>query len=326
MEKTLEVRNLKKHFRLKGQGWGRSGVVKAVDEMSFDLYKGETLGLVGESGSGKSTAGRAILRLIEPTAGSVIYKGTDIARLKGEALRNMRKNLQMMFQDPYAALNPRMTVGEAITEPMLAHGMYSGRDATDRACEILDDVGLDRGYFYRYPHEFSGGQKQRISMARSLAVAPELLVADEPVSALDVSIQAQIINLFKDLQDEFGMTYLFIAHDLSVVKYLSDRIAVMYLGEIVELCAKDELFLRRLHPYTQALISAIPIPDPTAKRERILLEGDIPSPTDVPTGCRFSTRCRFCMPVCLEIHPALRDVGGEHFVRCHLYGGEGPAR
>ncbi len=325
MEKTLEVRNLKKHFRLKGQGLGRSGVVKAVDEVSFDLYKGETLGLVGESGSGKSTAGRAILRLIEPTAGSVIYKGTDIAKLKGEALRTMRKNLQMMFQDPYAALNPRMTVGEAITEPMLAHGMYSPHDATDRACEILDDVGLDRGYFYRYPHEFSGGQKQRISMARSLAVAPELLVADEPVSALDVSIQAQIINLFKDLQDEFGMTYLFIAHDLSVVKYLSDRIAVMYLGEIVELCSKEELFRLSLHPYTQALISAIPIPDPTAKRDRIILEGDIPSPTAVPTGCRFSTRCRICEPVCLETHPELRDVGGEHFVRCHLCGGKGRA-
>jgi oligopeptide/dipeptide ABC transporter ATP-binding protein len=316
METILQVRNLKKHFRLKGRWFGTPSVAKAVDEVSFDLYKGETLGLVGESGSGKSTTGRSILRLIEPTSGSIMYKDTDIMKLRGERLRSLRKDLQMMFQDPYAALNPRMTVGEAITEPMLAHRMYAPSDATDRACEILEAVGLDRSYYYRYPHEFSGGQKQRISMARSLAVSPELLVADEPVSALDVSIQAQIINLFKDMQDEFGITYLFIAHDLSVVKYLSDRIAVMYLGEIIELAEKHELFNNPIHPYTRALISAIPIPDPTVHGERILLEGDIPSPTAVPRGCRFSTRCTECRPECLESHPDFRDLGG-HFVRCH---------
>jgi len=318
MEKILEVKNLKKHFKL-NSGWlSKPCYAKAVDEVSFDLYRGETLGLVGESGSGKSTTGRTILRLIEPTAGSVHYEGTDITQLAGQDLRSLRKNLQMVFQDPYAALNPRMTVGECITEPMLEHNMYSHNDAVDKACELLKDVGLDKSYYYRYPHEFSGGQKQRISMARSLAVAPKVLVADEPVSALDVSIQSQIINLFKDLQNEFGITYLFIAHDLSVVKYLSDRIAVMYLGEIVELCDKHELFENPRHPYTQALISAIPIPDPTVKTERILLQGDIPSPTAVPQGCRFSTRCRYCQPICLEQHPELEEIDG-HSVRCHLH-------
>ncbi|HHE73358.1 MAG TPA: ABC transporter ATP-binding protein [Chloroflexi bacterium] len=320
MEPILQVKDLKKYFRLKGGWFGRPVFAKAVDAVSFTLYEGETLGLVGESGSGKSTTGRAILRLIEPTAGSIMYRGTDIMTLRGEKLRSLRKHLQMMFQDPYAALNPRMTVGEAITEPMLAHGMYSPADAADRACELLEAVGLDPSYYYRYPHEFSGGQKQRISMARSLAVSPDLLVADEPVSALDVSIQAQIINLFKDLQDEFGITYLFIAHDLSVVKYLSDRIAVMYLGEIIELAEKHELFDHPLHPYTRALISAIPIPDPTVRKKRIILEGDIPSPTAVPQGCRFSTRCPMCRPLCYETHPEIRDVGAGHWVRCHLVG------
>ena len=316
-ETILEVKGLKKHFRVRGRGFGRPIMARAVDEVSFTLHKGETLGLVGESGSGKSTAGRALLRLIEPTAGSVVYRGVDIAKLRGERLRTTRRNLQMMFQDPYAALNPRMTVGEAITEPMLSHQLVTPREATERACRILEDVGLRAEYYYRYPHEFSGGQKQRISMARSLAVSPEILVADEPVSALDVSIQAQIINLFKDLQAEHGMTYLFIAHDLSVVRYLSDRIAVMYLGEIVELCSKDELFDNPLHPYTRALISAIPIPDPTAGKDRIILEGDIPSPTAVPPGCRFGTRCPECRPECLDEHPQLQDFGG-HWVRCHI--------
>jgi len=321
MEKILEVKGLKKHFRVKGGTLGKPLMARAVDEVSFDLYKGETLGLVGESGSGKSTAGRALLRLIEPTAGAVIYRGTDITTLRGERLRATRKHLQMMFQDPYAALNPRMTVGEAITEPLLTHKMATPREAAERACQILEDVGLSAEYYYRYPHEFSGGQKQRISMARSLAVSPEILVADEPVSALDVSIQAQIINLFKDLQAEHGMAYLFIAHDLSVVRYLSDRIAVMYLGEIVELATKEELFANPLHPYTQALISAIPIPDPTAKKDRIILDGDIPSPTAVPVGCRFSTRCPGCKPECTEEHPGLVDFGG-HWVRCHTCSAE----
>jgi len=318
MSTILEVRGLKKHFKLKGGWLGRHTTVKAVDEVSFSLHQGETLGLVGESGSGKSTTGRSILRLIEPTAGSVIYKGTDITTLRGEQLRGLRKEMQMVFQDPYAALNPRMTIGECIAEPLLAHEMASPGYAVERACQLLEQVGLDRAYYYRYPHEFSGGQKQRISMARALAVEPELLIADEPVSALDVSIQAQIINLFKDLQNEFGMTYLFIAHDLSVVKYLSDRIAVMYLGEIIELAEKHELFDTPMHPYTQALISAIPIPDPTVRSKRILLQGDIPSPSAVPDGCRFSTRCIHSKPICLEQHPQMQDFNG-HSVRCHLY-------
>jgi oligopeptide/dipeptide ABC transporter ATP-binding protein len=316
-ETILQVRKLKKHFKTTGKWFGRPTLARAVDEVSFDLYRGETLGLVGESGSGKSTTGRAILRLIQPTAGTIIYEGVDIMELRGEALRKLRKQMQMIFQDPYAALNPRMTVGEAITEPMLSHKMYHASDAVSRAHEILEAVGLDESYYYRYPHEFSGGQKQRISMARSLAVEPSLIVADEPVSALDVSIQAQIINLFKDLQDEFEITYLFIAHDLSVVKYLSDRVAVMYLGEIVELADKHELFENPLHPYTRALISAIPVPDPTFEGERILLEGDIPSPTAVPPGCRFSTRCPGCRPECRESHPQMMEID-RHFVRCHV--------
>lgn len=317
MEPILQVRHLKKHFKARGTWLGRPSLARAVDEVDLDLYPGETLGLVGESGSGKSTTGRAILRLIEPTGGSIVYKGTDIMTLRGEKLRQLRRHMQMVFQDPYAALNPRMTVGEAITEPLIAHRMIRPSEAGDRAYEILEAVGLDASYFHRYPHEFSGGQKQRISMARALAVQPDVLVADEPVSALDVSIQAQIINLFKDLQVEFGMTYLFIAHDLSVVKYLSDRVAVMYLGEIVELAEKHELFNNPLHPYTRALISAIPIPDPTTKGERVLLEGDIPSPTAVPPGCRFSTRCPEAGPDCRADHPELIDVNG-HFVRCHV--------
>jgi oligopeptide/dipeptide ABC transporter ATP-binding protein len=300
-----------------------STIIKAVDDVSFDLKGGETLGVVGESGSGKSTVGRSILRLIEPTAGEVNYKGENILSLKGESLRSFRKNAQMIFQDPYASLNPRMRVGDAIIEPILSHNLMSRGDAIDKAVELLEKVGLDKDYFDRFPHQFSGGQRQRIGIARALGLEPEVIVADEPVSALDVSVQAQIINLFKDLQEEFGFAYLFIAHDLSVVKYLSDRIAVMYLGEIVELCKKEELFENPMHPYTKALISAIPKPDPRIKEKRIILKGDIPSHSNPPSGCKFSSRCYCVMDICKEKHPELIDYNG-HKVRCHLFskGGE----
>lgn len=321
MDKVLEVKGLKKYFPLKSRLFsGEKSYVRAVNNVSFDLYKGETLGLVGESGSGKSTTGRAILRLLEPTAGKVIYRGNDITAIHGNELRNMRKNIQMIFQDPYASLNPRMTVGEAIVEPMLSHGMMKKSDAVEKTLELLDRVGLDKEYYNRYPHQFSGGQRQRIGIARALALNPEIIIADEPVSALDVSVQSQIINLFKDLQDEFGLTYIFIAHDLSVVKYLSTRIAVMYLGEIVEISSKESLFEKPLHPYTQALISAIPEPDPRKKGKRIILKGDVPSPSNPPQGCKFNSRCFMKTDRC-ETHPELKEVDG-HQVRCHLYDGK----
>jgi len=319
MEKILEVNNLKKFFPLNTSIFSREKkYVQAVNDVSFELYKGETLGLVGESGSGKSTTGRSILKLIEPTDGQIIYKNKDITNLKGEKLRNTRKELQMIFQDPYASLNPRLTIGEAISEPMLAHNLYNRKEAREKVMDLFHSVGLGEDYYNRYPHQFSGGQRQRIGIARALGLNPEVIVADEPVSALDVSVQAQIINLFKDLQDEFGFAYLFIAHDLSVVKYLSDRIAVMYLGEIVEFCKKDDLFNNPMHPYTKALISAIPVPDPTKKVDRIILEGDIPSPVDPPVGCKFNNRCYKKMDICEKIHPKLQDFNG-HKVRCHLY-------
>lgn len=315
----MEVNNLKKYFPLKNSLFSREKkYVRAVDDVNFELYKGETLGLVGESGSGKSTTGRTILRLLEPTEGQILYHGKDITNVKGESLRNIRKNMQMIFQDPYASLNPRMTIGEAIAEPMLSHDLLSRKDARDRVLELFGRVGLDKDYYNRYPHQFSGGQRQRIGIARALALNPEIIVADEPVSALDVSVQAQIINLFKDLQDELGFAYLFIAHDLSVVKYLSNRIAVMYLGEVVEFCDKDELFNNPLHPYTLALISAIPIPNPRRKEERIILKGDIPSPVNPPKGCKFSNRCFKRMEICSEVHPKMKEING-HKVRCHLY-------
>ncbi|MDF2520999.1 MAG: dipeptide transporter ATP-binding protein [Clostridia bacterium] len=318
MEKIMEVKNLKKYFPLKsGLFSSQKLYLRAVDNISFDLYKGETLGLVGESGSGKSTTGRSILRLLEPTAGEIIYKNKNITTLKSSELRNMRKNIQMIFQDPYASLNPRMTIGEAIIEPILSHGLMTKDEAMEKTLTLLERVGLNKEYFNRYPHQFSGGQRQRIGIARALALNPEIIVADEPVSALDVSVQAQIINLFKDLQDEFGFTYIFIAHDLSVVKYLSTRIAVMYLGEIVEICDKKELFDNPLHPYTKALISAIPTPDPRKKGNRIILEGDIPSPVNPPAGCKFSNRCYLKKDICTKLHPDMKDVGG-HQVRCHL--------
>lgn len=318
MEKIMEIKNLKKYFPLKsGLFSSQKLYLRAVDNISFDLYKGETLGLVGESGSGKSTTGRSILRLLEPTAGEIIYKNKNITTLRSSELRNMRKNIQMIFQDPYASLNPRMTIGEAIIEPILSHGLMTKDEAMEKTLTLLERVGLNKEYYNRYPHQFSGGQRQRIGIARALALNPEIIVADEPVSALDVSVQAQIINLFKDLQDEFGFTYIFIAHDLSVVKYLSTRIAVMYLGEIVEICDKKELFDNPLHPYTKALISAIPTPDPRKKGNRIILEGDIPSPVNPPAGCKFSNRCYLKKDICTKLHPDMKEVGG-HQVRCHL--------
>ncbi|MBE6081230.1 MAG: dipeptide ABC transporter ATP-binding protein [Tissierellaceae bacterium] len=324
MEKILEVKNLKKYFPIKKGMFGRiSGNIKAVDDISFDLYKGETLGVVGESGSGKSTAGRSILRLIEPTSGQIIYRNKDITKMEGENLRKIRRDMQMIFQDPYASLNPRMSVGDCIIEPMNEHKLFDKNSRKRMAEEILDKVGLDQNYFYRYPHEFSGGQRQRIGIARALALNPEIIVADEPVSALDVSVQSQILNLFNDLKDELGLTYIFIAHDLSIVKYLSDRILVMYLGEIMEFASKDDIFNNSMHPYTKALISAIPIPDPTFKGDKIILKGDIPSPSNPPKGCKFSTRCPECMDICREVHPKLKNYDG-HLIRCHIYSkGEG---
>ena len=303
------------------------GDVRAVDGVSFDINRGETLGLVGESGCGKSTTGRAILRLYKPTSGSVVFDGVELTTLGGDRLRRMRRRMQMIFQDPYASLNPRMTVGGIVGEPLSIHGIGSRREQRERVAELLDVVGLNPNFLNRYPHEFSGGQRQRIGVARALAVNPDLIVADEPVSALDVSIQAQIINLLEKLQDEFHLTYLFIAHDLSVVRHVSDWIAVMYLGGIVELVRSRELYERPLHPYSVALLSAVPIPDPVieGRRRRIILSGDVPSPANPPSGCRFHTRCwlreRLGNPErCVAEQPALQVLDGDHQVACHFAG------
>jgi oligopeptide transport system ATP-binding protein len=297
------------------------GYIKAVDGLNFAIKRGETLGLVGESGCGKSTTGRAILQLYRPTAGSVEFEGVELTKMKGEDLRQQRRRMQMIFQDPYASLNPRMTVGAIVGEPLEVHGIASGQERRERVMELLKTVGLNPYFINRYPHEFSGGQRQRIGVARALAVNPEFIVCDEPISALDVSIQAQIINLLQDLQNELGLTYLFIAHDLSVVRHISDRVAVMYLGKIVELTDRTELYNNPLHPYSQALLSAVPIPDPVieAKRRRIILEGDVPSPANPPKGCNFSTRCPRVMDICRDKEPDFKDLGGEHFVACWLY-------
>jgi oligopeptide transport system ATP-binding protein len=294
------------------------GAVKAVDGLNFDIVRGETLGLVGESGCGKTTTGRAILQLYRPTAGTVVFKGEELTKLKGEKLRRMRRQMQMIFQDPYASLNPRMTVGDIIGEPLQVHDILKGRARRDRVQELLKVVGLNPYFVTRYPHEFSGGQRQRIGVARALAVQPEFIVCDEPISALDVSIQAQIINLLEDLQAKFNLTYLFIAHDLSVVRHISDRIAVMYLGKIVELTGRKELYENPLHPYTRALLSAVPIPDPVVEeqRRRMVLEGDVPSPAHPPAGCNFHTRCPLAMERCGQEEPEFRDVGGGHWVAC----------
>ena len=320
----LKVDGLKMHFPItKGIIFQREvGAIKAVDGVTFDLYKGETLGLVGESGCGKSTTGRAILQLYRPTDGHVVFEGKDLTQTKGEDLRKMRRRMQMIFQDPYASLNPRMTVGSIISEPLEVHGIgKSKKERQERVQELLKTVGLNPYFVNRYPHEFSGGQRQRIGVARALAVNPSFIVADEPISALDVSIQAQIINLLEDLQEELGLTYLFIAHDLSVVRHISDRIAVMYLGKIVELATRDDLYAEPKHPYTQALLSAVPIPDPVieSERKRIILEGDVPSPANPPQGCNFCTRCPRVMDVCREKEPPFKDYGGGHYAACWLY-------
>ena len=315
----LEVKDLKKWFPITGGILSRVvGNVQAVDGVSFDIKKGETFGLVGESGCGKTTTGRMILRLIEPTSGSVVFEGVDILGLKGEAMRRMRREMQIIFQDPYASLNPRMTVGDIIGEPLEIHGVARGKEKEKRVSQLLERVHLRPGHARRFPHEFSGGQRQRIGIARALALNPKLIICDEPVSALDVSIQSQVLNLLKELQAEFGLTYLFIAHGLHVVKHVSDRVGVMYLGKMVEVADSDGLFGSPQHPYTEALLSAIPIPDPTAKRERIVLQGDVPSPVNPPTGCRFNTRCPYAMEVCRQVEPKLTDLGNGHMVACHL--------
>jgi oligopeptide transport system ATP-binding protein len=316
----IQVRGLKMYFPIT-QGiiiQRKVGAVKAVDGLDFDIVRGETLGLVGESGCGKTTTGRVILQLYRPTAGSVRFRGEELTRLKGEKLRRMRRQLQMIFQDPYASLNPRMTVGDIIGEPFVVHDLLKGRARRDRVQELLQVVGLNPYFVSRYPHEFSGGQRQRIGVARALAVQPEFIVCDEPISALDVSIQAQIINLLEDLQAKFSLTYLFIAHDLSVVRHISDRIAVMYLGKIVELTDRRELYDHPLHPYTQALLSAVPIPDPVVEeqRRRMVLQGDVPSPAHPPEGCNFSTRCPLAMERCKQEEPEFRDAGAGHWVAC----------
>ncbi len=317
----VQVRDLVMHFPVtKGIVFQRQvGAVKAVDGVSFNIKKGETLGLVGESGCGKSTTGRAILQLYRPTAGSVIFQGQDLVKLKGEEMRRMRRKVQMIFQDPYASLNPRMTVGDIIGEPIRVHNLRkSGKDVRDRVQELLQLVGLNPYFINRYPHEFSGGQRQRIGIARALAVEPEFVVCDEPVSALDVSIQAQVINLLEDLQDRLGLTYLFIAHGLSVVKHISDRVAVMYLGKVVELAEGSKLYSMPMHPYTQALLSAVPIPDPKIekRRKRIILEGDVPSPLNPPSGCHFHTRCPIVIDRCKVEEPPFVDYGNGHFAAC----------
>jgi oligopeptide transport system ATP-binding protein len=316
----VQIRDLQRHFPVtKGIILQRQvGAVKAVDGVSFNIKKGETLGLVGESGCGKSTTGRAILQLYRPTAGSVVFQGTDLTKLKGEEMRRMRRKVQMIFQDPYASLNPRMTVGDIIGEPIKVHNLRQGKEVRTRVQELLQLVGLNPYFINRYPHEFSGGQRQRIGVARALAVEPEFVVCDEPVSALDVSIQAQIINLLEDLQDRLGLTYLFIAHGLAVVKHISDRVAVMYLGKVVELAEGSKLYSMPMHPYTQALLSAVPIPDPKVekRRKRIILEGDVPSPLNPPSGCHFHTRCPIAIEKCKVEEPPFMDYGGGHFAAC----------
>ncbi|MGG7618535.1 ABC transporter ATP-binding protein [Bacillus coreaensis] len=316
----LEVKNLKTYYPIKGGIFRKTvAVVKAVDDISFEIKKGETLGLVGESGCGKSTAGRTILRLLDATEGQIIFDGDDITDIRGVSLRKVRKNFQMVFQDPYASLNPMMMVGDLISEPIRNFTNKSSKELKPEVMELLTKVGLPEDAYYKYPHEFSGGQRQRIGIARALALKPKLIIADEPVSALDVSVQSQVLNLLKELQDEFDLTFLFIAHDLSVVKHMSDRIGVMYLGGLVEVAEKNSLYAEPLHPYTQALISAIPEPDPRKKKERIILEGDVPSPIDPPKGCTFHPRCAHAIPECQQVKPTLKEVKPGHRVACHLY-------
>lgn len=315
----LKVDNLVKHFPVKGKFTNKHIVVKAIDGVTFNINEGETLGLVGESGCGKTTLGRAILRLIEPTSGEVYYKGDNIIHKSGRDMRALRRELQIIFQDPYSSLNPRMTVGEIVGEGMVAHKLYkNNKEAREHVIGVVEKCGLERYHINRYPHQFSGGQRQRIGIARALSLNPKFIVADEPVSALDVSVQAQIINLMKKLQEEMGLAYLFISHDLSVIKHISDRIGVMYLGSLVELADKNDIYNNPLHPYTKALLSVIPRPNPKAKIELTNIKGEIPSNTHLPSGCKFHTRCPYATNKCKEITPQLKDAGNKHFVACHL--------
>ncbi|MEI2666849.1 ABC transporter ATP-binding protein [Rossellomorea sp. LJF3] len=319
-EPLLKVENLKKHFPITGGILGRPvSSVKAVDGVSFTVNKGETLGIVGESGCGKSTTGRMLMRLIDPSEGKVTFEDRELTSLSNSEMRKIRREMQMVFQDPFASLNPRHTVEKILEEPLKVHGMGSAKERKERVHELLNIVGLSSYHAKRYPHQFSGGQRQRIGIARALMTKPKLIIADEPVSALDVSIQSQVLNLMQDLQKEFGLTYIFIAHDLGVVRHISDRVGVMYLGKMVELSDSENLYEKPLHPYTQALLSAVPVPDPDFKRETILLQGDIPSPSNPPSGCTFHTRCPHATDICKQKVPEFKEHQPGHYVACHLY-------
>ena len=322
MKKLIEIKNLSKYFNINKSMFSKNkGILKAVDNISFDIKKGETLGLVGESGCGKSTLGRTILKLYDPTSGQIIYKNTDISTMKNKEIVKYRKHMQMIFQDPYASLNPRFTVGDIVGEAIDIYRLARGNDKIELIKHYLNKVGLNSSHISRYPHEFSGGQRQRIGIARALAVNPEFIVCDEPISALDVSIQAQVINMLEDLQEELGLTYLFIAHDLSMVKHISTRIGIMYLGKLVEISTSNEIYYNPVHPYTKGLLSAIPVPDPkiAKTKQRIILEGDIQSPIDPPKGCRFCSRCKYSKPICKEEEPQFKEISKDHFVACHNY-------